>query len=88
MAWAHELVVGSRPWDVTSQVSAHSIKTIRFKSLVFLDDKVSAKRKKSISKLAGKKAMAFVVKVFGSTHVASPFKPWARERSLAPLDSM
>ena len=41
MTWAHELVVGSRPWDDTSQVSADGVKTVRFKSLVFLNNEVS-----------------------------------------------
>jgi hypothetical protein len=41
MTWAHELVVSSRPWDDTSQVSAHSVKTVRFKGLVFLNNKVT-----------------------------------------------
>ena len=41
VAWAHELVVGSRPWDDTSQVSADGVKTVRFKSLVFLNNEVS-----------------------------------------------
>jgi hypothetical protein len=45
MTWALELVCGSRPRDDASQVSAHSVKTERFKSLVRLDDKVTAKIK-------------------------------------------
>jgi hypothetical protein len=41
VAWAHELVLGGRPWDDTSQVSTNGVKTERFKSLVFLDNKVA-----------------------------------------------
>jgi len=43
---AHELVVGSGPWDNATQVSAHSVKTVRFKGLVVLDDKVAVVEKK------------------------------------------
>ena len=40
---AHKLVVGGRPWNNTSQVSAHGIKTITLKCLVVLDNEVSEK---------------------------------------------
>jgi hypothetical protein len=43
VAWALELVGRGRPWDDTSQVSAYSVKTVAFKSLVFLDNQISVK---------------------------------------------
>ena len=45
VAWAHELVVSSRPWDDTSQVCADGVQTVRFKGLVFLDNEVTTKKK-------------------------------------------
>jgi hypothetical protein len=50
VAWAHELVVGSRPWDNTSQVSAHSIKTIVLKRSVLLNNKVCGISLKTLGK--------------------------------------
>jgi hypothetical protein len=50
MARAHELVLGGRPWDDTSQVSADSVKSVRLKGLVLLDNKVAARRSKNVSK--------------------------------------
>ena len=46
VAWALELVGGSRPWDDASQVSAHGVKTVRLKSLVILNNQVSVAPKK------------------------------------------
>ena len=43
MAWAHELVVSSRPWDDASQMCADGVQTVRFKGLVLLNNKVTAK---------------------------------------------
>eukprot|EP01083_Nonionella_stella_P002707 7775_1 len=60
MAWAHELVVGSRPWDNTSQVSAHGVKAVGLKRSIILNDKVCGISLQSLSKgmvtrlLAGK----------------------------------
>jgi len=45
---AHELVVGGGPWDNTSQVSADSVKTVVFESLVVLDDEVCGISLKSL----------------------------------------
>jgi hypothetical protein len=44
MARAHEFVVGSRPRNNATQVRAHSVQTVAFEGLVFLDDKVAAKK--------------------------------------------
>ena len=46
VAWALELVGGGRPWDNATQMSAHSVKTVRLKCLVFLDDQVAVRRKR------------------------------------------
>mmetsp|Transcript_13378 Transcript_13378/g.37667 ORF Transcript_13378/g.37667 Transcript_13378/m.37667 type:complete len:219 (-) Transcript_13378:442-1098(-) len=40
VARAHELVVGGRPWDDATQVSADGVKSVVFKGLVILDNKV------------------------------------------------
>jgi len=37
---AHELIVGGRPWHDTSQMSAHSVKSVGLKGLVLLYNKV------------------------------------------------
>ena len=50
MARAHKLVLGARPWDDTSQVSADGVESVRLKGLVLLDNKVAARRRKTVSK--------------------------------------
>ena len=40
VTWAHELVVGSRPWNDTSEVRAYCIKNIILKSTMILNNKV------------------------------------------------
>ena len=86
VAWAHELVVGSRPWDNASQVCADGVESIVFQSLVVLNDEVTVETET-------KKMRIYMIKITSNslwkkwiTHVASPFKPWASERSPAGLD--
>ena len=50
VAWAHEFVVGSRPWDNTSQVSAYSVKTIVLECPILLDNKVCGISLKTLGK--------------------------------------
>jgi len=54
MAWAHEFIVRCGPWYNTSQVSAHSVKSVALKSLVFLYNKVSVKRRMRVRRGCGK----------------------------------
>merc|ERR1711907_304002 len=42
VARAHELVVGSRPWDDATQVSAHSVQTEAFDRVVVLHNDVGS----------------------------------------------
>ena len=53
VAWALEFVGGGRPWDNTSQVSAHSVESVALKCLVFLDDQVAVKRGENIEPVSG-----------------------------------
>lgn len=46
VAWAHEFVVGGRPWDDASQVCADSVKSVALDGLVFLDDDVTVDGKR------------------------------------------
>jgi len=48
VARAHELVVGSGPRDNATQMSAHGVKTVRFKCLVVLDNQVSVRKRGEI----------------------------------------
>jgi len=50
VAWAHEFVVGGRPWDDASQMCADSVKSVALDGLVFLDDDVSGISLKSLGK--------------------------------------
>jgi hypothetical protein len=43
VAWALELIRGSRPWNNTSQVSAHSVETIALECLVLLNNQIAGK---------------------------------------------
>jgi hypothetical protein len=43
VAWALELIGSSRPWNNTSQMSAHGVKTIALECLVFLNNQIAVK---------------------------------------------
>jgi hypothetical protein len=43
VAWALELIGGRRPWNNTSQVSAHCVKTIALECLVLLNNQITVK---------------------------------------------
>ena len=46
VAGALELVSGSRPWDDASQMCADGVQTVRFQSLIILNNQVTAAQNK------------------------------------------
>merc|ERR1719330_306403 len=69
MAWAHEFIVRCGPWYNTSQVSAHSVKSVALKSLVFLNNKVSSISLQTLGKRTVISQLA--IEVFSSEKIIS-----------------
>ena len=88
VTWAHELVVGGRPRYDTSQVSAHSVKSVRLKVLVLLHDEVGGISLKSLgkgsvsNKLGGKVVLCDKVVsegILGGTSATASSSRWGEE---------
>jgi len=64
VAGTHELVVGSRPWDDTSQVGTHGIEAIALKISVLLNNKVGGITLQALGKRVVASLVCFQVGLF------------------------